>query len=293
LQDIIATVGIPVIPQREPYTKLCFESILKQEFTQPFEILIIEHPGYQFTITNLIPEHITINHVGSGPSLAAKRNDILAHALGKYILFIDDDIIAEKNWLSTMVAAAENNSLDIFWGAVRPIFEKEIPRHLIPFEMCIGGFHYDSHGRLRLKGMIGCNFGIKNGLEHTRGQFVETLGRGSEIRSGEETLFLKEYCGKSIRFIEDAIVYHYINSNRINYSYILYNQYNNALATVYINKLIKANNKKYGLDIIASLIKSMVPQKSYLKKIFLRLFIFWGYVKGIIKYSLYEIRIIL
>lgn len=278
------------MPQRENYTNLCFQSLLAQNFNQKFEILLVQHPGYYYEIPFLCPENITITQINSGENLSSKRNDILKYAKGKYILFIDDDAVAESNWLTNMIIAAETYNSDIFWGSIKPIYEKQLPESLYPFEMYIGGFHYDRNGKLRRTGLIGCNFGIRKDLGHARGCFVEALGRGSEIRGGEEILFLKEYTDKKVRFIENAIVFHYIQSHRITYKYILYNQFNNVLSQVFINKMVNESNKTLGLDIMSSFIRSIIPQKNYLGNLILSFTKLMGYLKGIMKYAAFTDR---
>ena len=284
MDDFIATIGVGVMPEGEAYAKLCVESLLNQKYSESFEILLAQHPGYHYDISHQIPANITIVKVDSGESLSSKRNDILRHAKGKYILFIDDDAIADELWLYTMVKGAENFDADIFWGSIKPIFEKELPKFLLPFEIYIGGFHYNNQGRLCIKGLIGCNFGIRKGLDHSRGHFIETLGRGSEIRGGEEILYIKEYYGDKTQFIQGAVVYHHIQSHRINFKYILYNQLNNTLSRVFINKTIGVSNKKYGIVIFSGFMKSIIPQKNYLGYLALYLWKLMGYFKGIYKY---------
>lgn len=288
MEKPIATVGIGIMPDRENYTDRCLESLFRQSFKAQSEILLVQHPGYHYKVPFSCPDNITIKEVESGKNLSSKRNDILKYAKGKYILFIDDDAFADANWLSIMITSAEIDNLDIFWGSIKPIYEKKLPESLYPYEMSLGGFHYDRNGKLRRIGLIGCNFGIRNGLEHKRGAFVETIGRGSEIRGGEEILFYKEYHGNNSKFIENAVVYHHIQEDRINFKYILFNQFNNTLTQVYINKIVKESNTNLGLSILINFIKALLPQKNYIGNLMLSLYQLLGFCKGSIKYSLFS-----
>ncbi len=273
---------------REHYTKLCLESIIKQNFDRAFEILLVQHPDYHYKIKFNIPKNIVINQIVSGKSLSSKRNDILKHANGEFILFVDDDIIADENWLFNMITIAKKNDSDIFWGTAKPLYEEEISNNLIPFEMYIGGFHYDSNGILRRKGLIGCNFGIRKNILHRREKFIESLGRGSTIRGGEEVLYLKEYIGDKILFIDNAVVHHHIQKHRIDFKYIIYNQFNNVISQVYINKIIGEKNTDLGKDVVVSLAKSLIPQKNFVRNFILSIYKLFGYSKGMIKYVLFS-----
>jgi len=289
MNTIIATIGIPVIPERENYTDLCIKSLLASNPGFKFEILIAQHPNYNYVLKIINNDNIVFSFVNSGSSLSSKRNDILRNATGKYILFIDDDVIVDKNWLGTMVHSAEMNKSEIFWGSVKPIFEKKIPTNLHPFEMYIGGFHYDKNGILQRKNLIGCNFGILNGLNHVSGRFVEDLGRGSKIRGGEEILFFKGYIGERKKFFKEAIVYHHIQKERINFFYICYNQYKNVISQIYINRITKDDNFQLGISLLLSLIKSLLPKKDYFYWVLLSLVKLIGYFTGLI-YSYIFIR---
>jgi len=288
----ITTIGVPVMPKREHYTKLCIESLLNQNFDRKFEIVLAQHPDYHYDIPFSIPENISINQVNSGKSLSSKRNDILKFANGDYILFVDDDIIAEKNWLSKMTTTAEKYNSDIFWGTTKPIYEKELPNNLLLFEMYIGGFHYNSFGKLCRKGLIGCNFGVKKNINHKRNQFIESLGRGASIRGGEEVMFLKEYQGDKVRFERNAIVHHHIQKHRINFKYIIHNQFNNVLSQVYINKITGVKNIGLFKDVSVVFIKSFIPRKYYLKHIILSSSRLIAFLKGIMKFIFFDKKLI-
>ena len=273
------------MPEREHYTNICIDSLLNQKFDKNYEIILAQHPDYGYKVPFTTPENITIRKIDSGKHLSAKRNDILMHAKGKYILFIDDDAFADDSWLNIMVSGAEKNGSDIFWGSIKPIFEKELPEDLMPFEMYIGGFHYDINGNLRRKGIIGCNFGIRKGLNHSRGRFIDSLGRGSKIRGGEENLFLKEYLGDRINFLQNAIVYHHIQSDKLNFKYIIYNQLNNAKSNTYMNKIIGSSNRKFIITTLLNLGKSLLPQEHYWKHLILSIYRSVGLFIGIFMYD--------
>jgi len=264
------SVGIPIMPDREKYVDKCIKSIFEQTYSKHYEVIIAQHPGFTYKIKSNIPDNLSIRFLDSGKPLSSKRNDIIKYALGKYIINIDDDIVAEPNWLENMMHAAIENDYDIFWGAAKPIYEKDFPESLDPFEMLIGGFHFDRKGNLRRKGLIGCNFGFRNGLNHKRGKFVETIGRGgAAIRDGEEILFMAECINPKSGFIKNSIVNHHIQSSRINFSYILKNRCSNVKARIFINNIIGESNRSYLFNRVKSFIKAFIPKNHLIKTIVL------------------------
>ena len=258
MKQPFVSIGVATIPGREKYLTLCLKSIINQKFHHDYEIILALHPDFHYNLPFDIPDNITIKTIESGKSISSKRNDILKLAKGKYLLSIDDDAIAENHWIAKMINTAETNNLDIFWGAIKPIYERELPSRLYPYEMLIGGFHFDHNGNLRRKSLIGCNYGFKVGLSHSRGRFAETLGRGTRIRGGEEDLFFSEYLGSRSMFIKDAIVFHHIQQERVNFKYIIYNQCSNVKSTIYINKEIGKSNLIFGVDLVKNYLKSLI-----------------------------------
>lgn len=271
----IVTIGIPVMPDREWYMDKCLNSVISQTFSDPYQIIIAQHPGFSYKIkaTN-IPQNISIGLINSGVSLSSKRNDIIVHAAGKYIINIDDDVVPEHDWLEHMVCAAIENDYDIFWGLAKPIYEKEFPDDLDPFEMLIGGFHYDRKGKLRRRGLIGCNFGFKKDLNHKRGRFVESIGRGGgAVQDGEESLFIAECLNPKMGLIIDGVVSHYVQPERINFDYIIKNRSSNVKAAIFINNILGQSNYAFLVDRIIYFIRAFKPKKYMFKTIKLEFYL--------------------
>jgi len=267
----LITIGIPVMPHREHYIDQCLQSVVQQTYSESYEVLIVQHSGFKYLVKlNDISENITIKLLDSGKSLSQKRNDIIKYAKGEYIINIDDDVVPQPDWLENMVRAAIENNYDIFWGLAKPIYEDEFPESLDPFEMLIGGFHFNRNGELKRKGLIGCNFGFRKGLNHKRGKFVESFGRGGiVVQDGEETLFVAESINPKMGLVLDGIVNHYIQPERLNFSYVVQNRCSNVKARVLINHIVGESNRSYFIDALKNFIKAFSPQKHLCKNVLL------------------------
>lgn len=64
-------------------------------------------------------------------NIALARNEVLSHATGDFVAFIDDDEHPDNDWLSTMLAACETYQAAGVMGPVRPRFEETPPRWVI------------------------------------------------------------------------------------------------------------------------------------------------------------------
>ena len=63
-------------------------------------------------------------------NISISRNQCVAQAEGKYLLFIDDDEYAEPDWLATMVRSIEALGADAVFGRVSPYFHPDAPEWL-------------------------------------------------------------------------------------------------------------------------------------------------------------------
>lgn len=110
------SVIVPVY-NAEEYIERCLNSLLEQDFTKGYEIIVIDDGCTDKTpeiVKEIAREHDFV-HVFSQKNggISAARNAGLSHARGKYVLFTDSDDFAERRYLSAMYDAAERSGADI------------------------------------------------------------------------------------------------------------------------------------------------------------------------------------
>jgi succinoglycan biosynthesis protein ExoM len=64
-------------------------------------------------------------------NISLARNEVLRHATGDFVAFIDDDECPENDWLAVMLEACETYRASGVLGPVRPRFEEPPPRWVI------------------------------------------------------------------------------------------------------------------------------------------------------------------
>ncbi len=113
-----ASVIVPVF-NAESTVSECISSLLKQEFSAKFEIIVVDDGS-----TDKTPERIKkikgikiIRQKNSGPATA--RNNGARNARHEIVVFIDADCIAEKNWLEEMVSPFKNKRVVGVQGAYK------------------------------------------------------------------------------------------------------------------------------------------------------------------------------
>lgn len=202
------SIIIPVYNRPEELDEL-LSSILVQEYTDTFEICVIEDGSQQKS--NLIVEKYTnklsiryFEKENSGPG--DSRNFGMKHAKGNYFIILDSDVILPKNYISKVDKQLELNFTDAFGGpdAAHPNFtplQKAINYSMTSF-LTTGGIRgkKNSFGTFQPRSF---NMGLsKTAFEKTKGF--------SDMRAGEDidlTFRLWE-TGFKTQLIEKAFVYH-------------------------------------------------------------------------------------
>ena len=118
-------LSICIISYNRPaLLKLCLESIA-------VSLVHLDPETYEVLVSDDCPNQSAMEVVKSfgfadwiqGPrcGVAANRNNVVKAATGEWILFIDDDEVADKNWLLHYKYAILSGNYDIIEGRVQPI----------------------------------------------------------------------------------------------------------------------------------------------------------------------------
>ena len=117
----------------ERYIYKCVESLFCQGLSDDFFEVIIVNDGTKDnsmdTITNIVSQHINvriINQQNQGLSMA--RNNGLAHAVGRYVMFVDSDDFLIDNSLSVLLTKALDSSVDLLIADFVKMTDKDIEK---------------------------------------------------------------------------------------------------------------------------------------------------------------------
>ncbi len=165
----------------------------------------------------------------TGSSFA--RNRAINEAAGDFILFIDDDAVADPEWARAMLEAMERRELDAACGMVLPRWESAPPRWLGPSlyvrfavhdERALAGAPPATAEALR--NYFSANVGFRRSCFERFGRFREDLGVvGGNPISGEDTeLFARIIArGGAMGFVPQARVFHLVPAARMNRRYLV------------------------------------------------------------------------
>jgi len=128
---ISISVIIPVY-NGEPYINKCFELLIKQDFAEPYEIIIVDDASTDNS-RNLIKKYnlpnVKLYSLPSNSGQSAARNLGLRKAIGEYVYFQDIDDTIATNSLKTLYAVAKQTDCDFVCTDFKRIENSENQRN--------------------------------------------------------------------------------------------------------------------------------------------------------------------
>jgi hypothetical protein len=152
------------------------------------------------------------------PGVASARNAGVCAAKGPLIVFLDDDEVAEPEWLAHMLAVHNNTGADVVFGRVRGILQEGSEAH----PRLVEDFFSRETGRA--SGLIDDFFGTGNSLISRRAFSLADSGfdlaRGHT--GGEDDVFFSHLQAAGARFAwcQEGLVYEMIPAHRATRSYM-------------------------------------------------------------------------
>jgi len=230
---------------RAEYLQKAIKSLLDQSLQKNlYEIIIMDNRSTDNTkdIIKKFSKSKNIRYIYEPIlGLSQARNEGLKNARGKYVAFLDDEAVASKNWLETILETFESVKPrpGCIGGKIEPIWESPRPKWLSKeTEIFITILDCSKKPTFldRKKNLVGANMAFPRELLKEVGGFNTNLGRKGEnlISCGEfipqETLKRKGYIG----FYHPKIsVKHHIISSRLNKKWfkkrVFYEGVSNAL----------------------------------------------------------------
>ncbi len=190
-----------IIPRSRPEV-LSLSHLLKQDCKKNcYEIIVVSHKKFSDEIEKSEDPRIkTIFIQENNPTI--KRNKGAKAAKGNFLIFLDDDAIPGKNWISKNIKLLEKSNADIIAGPnigmpFQPLSE-EISDILLRNSIGSGQrkkFKKGKEGKSEPKDFSTCNIGIKREFFEKVGMFDEKIPF-----NGEDTFFLFNAKENSAKF---------------------------------------------------------------------------------------------
>lgn len=216
----------------------CLEQLGRQRFQHGDEVIVVDNDSSDGTAA-VIARHrercpVVLRHLEEptpGKSHALSR--ATREATGDVLVFIDDDVSVEPNWLHEVRTAMTSTQADLLGGPVVPRWERPCPGWLhldTPggFSRLAAPLGLLDYGRepapLAGRTLLGANLAVRTEVLRHVGGFAAHLGkRRGTLLSGEDHDFCRrvEAAGFNAVYNPRPLVRHWVPSERARVRYVL------------------------------------------------------------------------
>lgn len=196
-----------------------------------WEVIVVDNAGDAEThqTAHRFTDELPLKYlVETSPGKNSALNTALNHAQGDLIIFTDDDIIPDKNWIKSLIAAAGRcPKADIFGGRILPIFPPNTQPPAIDHPFIKSAYviaDWDMpEGEINPERIWGPNMMVRRRLFDQGLRFNPAIGpNGSNYIMGSETEFCVRVAASGSKFIyvPSATVNHHIREEQLTFSWI-------------------------------------------------------------------------
>jgi O-antigen biosynthesis protein len=212
--------------RRWPRVLAAVDSVLRQELPPDQVVLVIDHnPALLRRAQAAYPQLTVVANTGKR-GLSGARNEGVLRARGDVVAFLDDDAVAEPDWLARLVAHYDDPRVLAVGGRAVPDWERARPRWFPPeFDWVVGcSYVGQPSGAAPVRNLIGCNMSFRRGALDDAGRFDPALGRVGGVPVGcEETelcIRLRQRRPDGVVLYEPAAsVRHHVTGDRGTWAY--------------------------------------------------------------------------
>ncbi len=228
-----ATIAICTF-NRAKLLQLCLASIAELDFPKTgFEVLVVDNNSTDSTaalcqqVPQLFPELHFRYVLETRQGVGFTRTRCAEEATGEIVAYIDDDCLAERNWLTEIVRFYGANPKAMSTGG------RIVPKFLVPVADWFGKYfwgligNYDQGPKVfRMQGVrypSGANMHFRKTAFEKYGYFDGSLGRsGKSLMAGEEkAMYLKLLRAKEeVYYLPQVIVHHHVEGNKFDKAYV-------------------------------------------------------------------------
>jgi glycosyltransferase involved in cell wall biosynthesis len=222
-------------------------SVQQQRF-RPFEvILVVDHnPSLHARLTAALPDVQVVENRGER-GLSGGKNTGVALARGSVVAFLDDDAVAEPEWLHYLAAGYEREDVMGVGGLTLPLWETGRPRWFPEEFDWVVGCTFVGRPPGVVRNLLGGNASFRREIFEIAGGFPTQLGRSSRDRRPlgcEETEFCiraSQRCQGSVFLFEDrAVIWHRAPLARERFAYFRSRCYAEGLSKALVSRSVGA-----------------------------------------------------
>lgn len=224
------------------------ESVQGQALVPAKVVLVVDrNPELAERSRRAFPSHEVIASEGPG-GLSAARNAGLARCTADVVAFIDDDAVADADWLARLAAEYVDSRVLGVGGRIEPRWATRRPRWFPDEFGWVVGCTYRGMPETKapVRNLIGANMSVRRDVLTELGGFSRQLGRvGGDVAAHEDT----ELCIRALARFPDrnwlyapaALVTHAVPASRARYRYFIARCYGEGRSKAAMTRLTGPN----------------------------------------------------
>ena len=251
----------------------CVQSVLDQSYEHVEVVIVTETDHAEERVFDQFAELPSVNHVHSEHSLnlASARNLGARRATGDIYAFIDDDAVADQEWLAQIVDAYESEAALAVGGKLTAKWPDAGPKYLPPeFYWLVGVTHRGfSEEAGPVRNTFGANISFRGDVFDKLGGFDVQFGKdhGHNLQSEETELCvrLREGFRRDLYYVPEAVVSHRVYDWQLSWRWLI----NRAFWQGYSKKLLSSktqSSQKTELDFFKYIMSESI--KLYIKEMY-------------------------
>lgn len=223
---VVCTLGRPSL-------EACLESVYEQSYENLEVIVVSPYESIKTRLLNYVnPRFKTIRFLLSDKAnVSVQRNMGIGRASGTIVAFIDDDSVADIDWISSLIKHYDDERVVCVGGKIVPMFSGKVSKELkdLPdglFKGFMGQTTINSKNAIRIKRPLlwASNISFRRDIFNVVGGFDEELGKTSDKLLCEEEIDMQtKILDKGYRIIYEpkSVVTHIIDSSKLTKDYFI------------------------------------------------------------------------
>jgi len=201
-------------------------SIQRQTVTPDEIVLVCDHNRALLERARAAFPDVTVLANEGAQGLSDARNTGAAHSSTELLAFVDDDAVADPEWLEQLMVGYADPHVHAVGGSILPLWPQRRPAWFPEeFEWVVGcTYHGMPTAPAPVRNLIGCNMSVSRAAWAALGGFSRDFGHlGALPRGCEETEFFirlhQRYPERTVLYRPQARVYHRVNPTRASWRY--------------------------------------------------------------------------
>lgn len=213
-----------------PHLKEAAESVLAQTYDDVEVVLVSDGSEAVYEAMQADygeHEEVVVTRTEENVGLSGARNAAIGVASGAILAFMDDDAIAEEDWIAELIVAYEEHDAIAAGGPMTPIWVDGRPRFLPEEFSWLVGVTYPGFAEPfeEVRNTFGSNISFNREVFDELGGFESRVGRQGELNlQAHETEFcarMREEFGRGVVYNPEAKVGHKVFAYRTRFRWQL------------------------------------------------------------------------